>query len=144
MCFFELTFKLIYGDKKEHSPSTKKINEELSALLESTKDNANRKKEKTIDFLIKQLDHVTLSVKMQIAIKGYKDCLIGVKNFLNIDKFSNVDIADRCSNVRYDIDHGNLTAKLDDITVASVIFIRCVTYATYLKRWGLDIVNSKS
>lgn len=81
---------------------------------------------------------------MQKTIKDYKDCLIGVKSFLNIDKFSNVDIADRCSNVRYDIDHGNLTAKLDDITVASVIFIRCVTYVTYLKRWGLDIVNSKS
>ena len=57
---------------------------------------------------------------------------------MNIDKLSNVDIADRCSNVRHDIDHGNPAAKLDDVTVASAIFIRCVTYVMYLKRWGLD------
>ena len=135
--FFEYTYTFIYGDKKEHSPSTKKINDELSSLLETAKGNANSKKRRTIDFLINQLDHVTLSAKMQKAIKDYKDCLTDIRKFLHLDKLSNIDIADRCSNVRNDIDHGNPTTKLDDVTAASIIFIRCVTYAMYLKRWGL-------
>lgn len=136
--FFEYTFHLIYGDSIEHKTATKVINDEIKAGLEQLKNGAKRKKRDTIDYLIKQLDHVALSNKMQKAFKEYKDCISLIREKLGLDKETNTKIADTCANARNWIDHGDKKASIDEYIAKCFILLRSVTYSMYLRRWGLS------
>lgn len=136
--FFEFTYTLIYGDKPNHRTATQKTIDKISEVLLPLKENGNKKMSDTVDYLLRQLDHVSLETKIQKAMKDYDECLTAVKKEFGLEKKEIKEIAGICAQTRNWTDHGDKRAKMDSFVASCFAYLLCLTYAMYLKRWEVD------
>ena len=137
--FFENTFSLVYGNKIIHSNKSQKIIDEITDLLEKSKNNHNNSYKDTCDYLIKQLDHQTLLTKIEKSLKDNDLLLAKSKRIFNlISKYSNKKIAEKISQIRNFIDHGDREAEINiEIAQCFTLFL-LLTYSMLLKRWNIN------
>lgn len=88
--------------------------------------------------MINQLEHVSLSSKIQKAFNDYSVCLSLVKKEFKLINYSNDDIAIVCAKTRNDTDHGNNDSILDVKKAICFSYLNCLIYAMLMRRWGLD------
>lgn len=137
--FFENTFSLVYGNKIIHSNKSQKIIDEITDLLEKSKNNHNNSYKDTCDYLIKQLDHQTLLTKIEKSLKDNDLLLAKSKRIFNlISKYSNKKIAEKISQIRNFIDHGDREAEINiEIAQCFTLFL-LLTNSMLLKRWNIN------
>lgn len=137
--FFESTYALIYGDKPNHRTSTQKNIDAIIETLLPLKDKGNnRKMGDTIDYLIKQLDHVSLETKIQKVLNEYDGYLCAIKKEFGLENNSVTEIAGICAQTRNWTDHGDKRAEINPFIASCFAYLTCATYAMYLKRWRID------
>ncbi len=136
--FFESTYRLIYGEKINHRTSTQKTIDLITETLLPLKERENKKTRDTVDYLINQLNHVSLETKIKKALKEYDEYLSIVKKEFGLEKKEISEIASTCAQIRNWTDHGDKRAETNSFIASCFAYLTCATYAMYLKRWGID------
>lgn len=131
-----------YGEERKAMED--EVIEELTPLLEKAN---NKKKRKIYKGFIKHVHLESLCDKVEFALKEYEKCILKVKRKMEVIcnvKMSNEEIAEICSGLRNDIDHGNkIDDKVNDKVFPSFIILKVLIYAMQLRKLGMtdDAIN---
>jgi len=139
---FEAEFDRTYPEgvpySEERKQMEKEVIDELTPLIEASKS----KKKKIYKGFIKHVHAESLCDKMEFALFEYKDCISKLKiRFANELTFE--EIAEACSGIRNDVDHGIKIEEINQNSAIGFALIRGLIYAIQLRRYGLkdDEIN---
>lgn len=135
--FFEFAYSIIYTNKPSHRTSSQHTIDTITNALLPLKKEGNRKIRETVDFLIQQLDHVSLETKIRKVFNDYSKCLGKVKSEFGLGKYKASEIAGICAQTRNWTDHGDSRAEITLFIASCFAYLTCAAYAMYLKRWGI-------
>lgn len=139
---FENIFDCVFPDGIPYGEERKAMEDEVVKELTPLLEKANNKKKKKIyKGFIKHVHLESLCDKVEFALTEYEKCILKVKRKMEVIcdiNLSNEEIAEICSGLRNDIDHGNkIDDKVNDKVFPSFIILKVLIYAMQLRKLGM-------
>lgn len=134
---FESEFDSVFTEGVPHGEKSREIEDEIIQKITMLKEQSTGKKKKIYGRLIKHVHAESLCDKMMYALKQYSGCVDKIKQRF-APKLTNEYIAEVCSGIRNDVDHGNKISEISQDSVSGFIVIRALVYAIQLRKVGMD------
>lgn len=120
-----------------HSEKRLVVEKEIEQELRPLYDASTGKKRKVYKGFIEHIRNDALADKIEYCLETYEPCIKWIKSKIG-KNLSFEQIAEICSTVRNDVDHGNKKIEIDYETAKAYGIMRALIYAMQLKKTGYD------
>lgn len=134
---FEHIFNIVFPKYKITSKKKQREYNEVRDTINNLYLTSSGKKKEIYSRLLKDVDRASLKDKILFSLNKYKNILNSI-GFLKRHIHDYNEIADICSSVRNDIDHGNEGIIIDKNKCEYLIYMRVLIYIMYYKKWGFS------